>query len=235
MPLGLILLSTFHEQRAGTRFARWRTCCSDSSRFSQIQIIEVAVNGITKQSLPFAVNDAVKSAGCSSADFPDLALRILMSGAIDVTSSSPPVPAGRNMELLLVNPASGAGIRVAKNAMNPFVLASALFSAAASVASAPVTSFVVLMVNIAAACSAKLTKDQAALILALKKLQDEQKIPSALAVAKQMVIFTGFPVSEEKALAVAEDLKNVGVPFTIGPGPHSVIQCREASVYFPHI
>jgi hypothetical protein len=194
------------------------------------------MKSISKESLPIAVAESIKEVGCKPADFPDLALRLLMSRAIELPPAAPAgVAKGDMMQWLIVNPGKTSGTRVARNAMNPLNVAGAvLASASAATDSVGVTSCIALVVAIAGACSATLTKDQAALLLALKRLENEQKIRSAVAVATRMSNSLGRPVSQTDALAVVAQLQGVGVPFEISPAPHHVIHCKEATTLLPY-
>lgn len=190
------------------------------------------MNGIAKETLPFAVESALQQAGLNSGDFPGLALRLL-NGAIVLSPSeaNPKVAAPRGMEWLGVNPAKNTGTRVAGNAMNPLGVAAAVLSTASAEIS--LASCVAAVVALAAACSSILTKDQAALLVALTRLEGAQQIPSALAVATKMTNSLGRNVDAAEAVAVAAQLQAVGVPFTVGPLPHQVIQCHEAIAILP--
>lgn len=162
------------------------------------------MNGITKQSLPHAVQASLHQAGCSEADFPKLALRILMSRAIDLSEHSAPAASGDFMQWIVVNPKTQGGARVARNAMNPIGVAAAILSVAPGAIN--LASCVSLLVFIGAACSAKITRSQAALLVALKHLERAQIICSASVVAAQVATILGEPKSSADVLRIIDDL-----------------------------
>lgn len=195
------------------------------------------MNGITKQSLPRVVRASLQQAGCSEADFPDLALRILMTRAIDLSSSSSEAVSGIApkdvSQWLVMDPRKISGTRVSGNAMNPLGVTAAVLSAA----SAPVSiaSCIAVIVALVAACSAKITRDQAALLVALKQLEDAQKIRSTKAVALKMSKLLQREVTASEVLDVVKQLQALNVPFTWGPSPHHVIQCHESTTLLRHV
>ena len=191
------------------------------------------MNGITKQSLPLAVQTSLRQAGCSNADFPDLALRILMSGAIDVSEQVTPAVSENYMQWIVVNQRTHGGTRVAINAMNPIGVAAAILSVALSTIN--LASCVSLLVFIGAACSAKITRSQAALLIALKHLERAQEICSASAVAAQVTTLLGRPTNSEDVLNIVHELRDVGVLFVVGPHPDQAIECQEATILLPHV
>ncbi|HEL4234413.1 TPA: hypothetical protein UM516_004242 [Stenotrophomonas maltophilia] len=195
------------------------------------------MNGITKQSLPRVVRASLQQAGCTEADFPDLALGILMTRAIELSPPSSEAFTGLLpkdvSQWLVVDPNKTSGTRVSGNAMNPLGVAAAVLSAAS--AHVNIASCVALVVALVAACSVKITKDQAALLVALKQLGDAQKIRSAEAVSLKMSKILQSEVTSSDVLDVVKQLQALNVLFTVGPSPHHVIQCHESTTLLGHV
>lgn len=192
---------------------------------------------ITKQTLPHVVHASLLGAGCDPAEFPDLAMRILVTRAIDVSETQSTMPSGISpkdvSQWLVLNPTKNSGTRISRNALNPLWVASAVVATAATATT--VISCIVAVIAIVGACSAKITNDQAALLIALQHLKDAQQIPSAIAVALKMTTLLKRDVDALEVIHIVAQLKAINVPFTVGPVPHQVVQCHESTTFLENV
>lgn len=193
------------------------------------------MNEFTKQDLPRLVAAAIQEAGFDQRDFPSLTMHVLTSGAVDLRSASVGSYAGQPRrdvsEWIIVNSENAGGTRVSKNAINLIALAGAVITAASGTTS--VASCVALLLTLVAAFSATINRDEAALIVALKQLEQEGRIRTPVAVAGRMTALLERPISSVDVLNIVNQLRAVGVPFQDEADFSGEIVCKEVTVFLP--
>ncbi|XQA71139.1 hypothetical protein ACM9XB_06525 [Xanthomonas sacchari] len=193
------------------------------------------MNELTKQDLTRAVAAAIEEAGLDHRDFPGLTMHVLTSGAVDLRSDSVGGRAGYPprdvVEWIIVNPANAGGTRVSKNAINLVALAGAVIAAASD--STSVTSYVSLLLALVAAFSATINRNEAALLVALKQLEQEGGTCTPVAVAGRMTTLLERTISSADVLDVVNQLRAAGVPFQDGVDANEEIVCKEVTVFLP--
>jgi hypothetical protein len=192
---------------------------------------EVAeMEGFSKHELPSVVARAVTGAGLDLMHFPDLALRIINGGAVTPRGSGEDSDSIRSVsEWVLLNPGASGGIRVSRNALNPIALVQALLLS--SSASVSVSVFISALLAIFAAFGAAITRDQAALLVALKRLEAEGRARTVVAVAGKMTILVDRPISTKATIEIVEELRRIGVQFRSNGDDGGEIVCEEKSVF----
>jgi hypothetical protein len=191
------------------------------------------MNKITKEGLPELVSEALQSAGVQNTRFPELAMRILQSGAIVFPRHGTPPPL-EFMEMVVKGRASHSAVHASGAQVNVFVLAAVIMSVVTSAGVAAIVCPIV--VGILAACSASLSPKQAAFFVAAGRLKDSGTIPTAAALAAECSsVLPGNPISKEELLLVADELLNLGVPITVGHPPNDVIRHTEWVLTVPGV
>lgn len=188
------------------------------------------MDGFSKHELPSVVARAVTGAGLDLRDFPDLALRILSGGAVTPRGSGEDSDSIRSVsEWVLFNPRASGGIRISRNALNPIALVQALLLS--SSASVSVSVCISALLALFAAFGAAITRDQAALLVALKRLEAEGRARTVVAVAGKMTILVGRPISTKATIEIVEELRRIGVQFRSNGDDGGEIVCEEKSVF----
>lgn len=185
---------------------------------------------ITKYNLPDLIFHALSEAKLDHKDFPNLALSILQSSAIEldtVASIAPP----NYLEMVVVGLTSGQGTRTSGRHVNIFALAGVIISAATAKPEFP--SLLGLLVALLGACTITLAPEQAAFFIASKELKESNIIPTAKAVASQIGMYLNdASYSIESTITVAKQLRQIGVEVSIGELPNQIVRYTESAVFF---
>lgn len=185
---------------------------------------------ITKHNLPVFVQYALVTAGLRSSSVPDLALKILQSGAIEFPK--PVAPQRDRMEMIVIGRRSRSAVRAAGNLVNVFTLAAVIQSAATAAGVTALAS--PILIGVLGACSTTLSPKQAAFFVAASSLRDSDTIPTASAIASACSkILPGLSVSTDEVLIVADELLKMGVPISIGDPPNWIIRHSEWTLTVP--
>lgn len=186
---------------------------------------------ITKANLHVYVESALARAGIDTQLLPNLPLAILQSGSIEL---SKPIqrPNEFMVEMIVIGRSSRQAIRTSGNQVNVFAFSSVLLSAASGTPAA--ISAATLLVALLGACSISLTPEQAAFFVATEALEKANVIPTANAFSLEIGSqLQKQSYSSQDVLALAQQLKQLGVPLTIGDPPNNVIRHREWTVTIP--
>lgn len=185
---------------------------------------------ITKANLPLYVESALARAGIDTQLLPNLPLAILQSGSIEL--SKPIQRPNDFMEMIVIGRSSRQAIRTSGNQVNVFAFSSVLLSAASATPAA--IGAATLLVALLGACSVSLTPEQAAFFVAAEALDKANVIPTANAFSLEIGSqLQKQSYSSQDVLALAQQLKQLGVPLTIGDPPNNVIRHREWTVTIP--
>ena len=185
---------------------------------------------ITKTNLPVYVESALTRAGIDNQLFPNLPLAILQSGGIEL--SKPIQRPNDFMEMIVIGGRSRQAICTSGNQVNVFAFSSVLLSATSATPAA--IGAATLLVALLGACSISLTPEQAAFFVAAEALEKSNTIPTANAFALEIgaqLQKQGY--SSPDVLVVAQQLKQLGVPLTIGNPPNNVIRHKEWTISIP--
>lgn len=198
-----------------------------------------------KQDIQPLALQALKDLGLELDDFQDrkaftsFPLRVMQFGGIKFQDGpvgrvvSPPELDPR--ELIVMGSAGGVpkGTRTSGHQVNLFSLGGMLVATA--VANPQSFPYVGLMLSLLAACTATLTPQQAALFLAIKKLDDDgNTIPTAVAVAAAMGAFLKSPnYSVFKLLDIVDELTALGVDVWTENPPNLIVRHKEATIFIP--
>jgi hypothetical protein len=186
---------------------------------------------ITKANLPSMVSQAFAEAKLDHRDFPNLALSILQSSAIELDARDSNAPADF-MEMIVIGVGSRQGIRTSGRNVNLFALAGVIIAAAQI--KSEVSSFVTLFVALLGACTINLSAEQAAFFLAADNLKESNTIPTGRVMANQMGMFLNdAKYSVERAVDVAKQLQQMGVQVNVGDMPNQIIRYSETAVFLP--
>ncbi|MXV05905.1 hypothetical protein DYQ95_01895 [Xanthomonas sp. LMG 9002] len=90
-----------------------------------------------------------------------------------------------------------------------------------------------LLLTLVAAFSAAINRDEAALLFALKQLEQEGRTRTPVAVAGKMTTLLERPISSADVLDVVNQLRAAGVPFQHEGDPSEEIVCKEVTVFLP--
>jgi hypothetical protein len=188
------------------------------------------MEGYSKGQLPGVVARVVDEVGLSEADFPDLALRIVLSGAVTPQAGGGgPNPIPNISEWFLLNPGVSGGVRFSFNALNPLALVQAvLLSSSGSIS---IVFYISLILALFSAFGATITRDQAALFIALKQLEREGRARNVSAVAGRMTILLERQFSIKSVDEVVNQLRGIGVIFSADGSNGAEIVCEEESVF----
>lgn len=185
---------------------------------------------ITKSTLPEYVESALARAGIDTQLIPNLPLAILQSRSIAL--SKPIERPNDYLEMVVIGRSSRQAIRTSGNQVNVFAFSSVLLSAASATPSA--IGAATLLVALLGACSISLTPEQAAFFVAAEALAESNVIPTANAFAQEMgVQLQKQGYSSQDVLALTQQLKQLGVPLTVGDPPNNVIRHREWTLSIP--
>lgn len=185
---------------------------------------------ITKDNLPVFVELALARAGIDSQQFPHLSLKILQSGAFEL--SEPPRGPNNAMEMVVIGKHSRQAIRTSGNQVNVFAFSSVLLSAASAAPAAIAAAS--LLVALLGACSVSLTPEQAAFFISAEVLGRANVIPTAKALAEEMAAqLQRENFSPQAVIALAQQLEQLGVPISIGNPPNSVVRHKEWTLSIP--
>lgn len=194
------------------------------------------MTALTKHTLNSVVHNALLQTSLNPREFPDLALRILQSGAIELDrpEHDAKITNPRYAEFIVVGKASKQGIITSGKNVNVFSLATVLLTAAAAASQSTFLSLSTLLTTLLSACAVNLSPKQAAFFLASESLKNQGTIPTAQAIKKTMGEFLGNPeFSEDQMMSVIQELNELGVVISIGDSPNHIIRHNEAKVFLP--
>lgn len=172
----------------------------------------MAIETFTKHHIPVLVALCAKECGVPARLVEPLSLNILMSGSIALDSAHPtPTIDERNIiKMMVVGEVSGTGYNISKRNFNIFALAGALMASSPDDASA--RSFVAMLVLILGVFSVQISKDQAAVLLALKRLEQENRDPSAENVVHKVRAITfNTDFSIDDLIEIISEFRKMGV------------------------